>query len=125
MLYLHLLLGTDRARLLYAWPFFNIYTAFGVVFVFDYRSHVCRTLQLSDHSFSSQVGGHDVETAAEAGGYYRLAFGGEETTCIGYHATEDTVQASGRGVLGLPEYHASEAFGVAYARESGFCCYGL
>lgn len=41
-----------------------------------------------------QVRGHNVETSAEVEGYYRLAFGGEETSCIGYHATEDTVQAS-------------------------------
>eukprot|EP00752_Nemacystus_decipiens_P010621 g9459.t1 len=39
-----------------------------------------------------EVTGQNVETSAEAAGYYRLAFGGEETSCIGYHATEDTVQ---------------------------------
>lgn len=34
-----------------------------------------------------------METSAKAGGYYRLAFGGEQTSCIGYHATEENVQA--------------------------------
>jgi len=43
---------------------------------------------------AGKVSGQDVETSDDAGGYYRLAFGGEETACIGYHATEDAVKAS-------------------------------
>ncbi len=39
-----------------------------------------------------------METPDEADGYYRLAFGGEETACIDYHATGDVVQASTEGV---------------------------
>lgn len=53
-----------------------------------------------------QVSGQDVETSVEAGGYYRLAFGAEETTCISYHATEDAVQASRKEYTEL-----TEAFG--------------
>lgn len=41
-----------------------------------------------------KVTGQDVETFAGSAGYYRLAFGGEETSCIGYHASEETVEAS-------------------------------
>lgn len=59
------------------------------------------------HSILIQVDGQDVETSAEAGGYYRLAFGGEQTNCIGYHASEDTVQASREeGVHGFTEDNA-------------------
>lgn len=64
----------------------------------------------------TQVGGQDVETSAEAGGYYRLAFGGEETTCIGYHATEDIVQAS------REEYTESQK--VMPPKSSGACIFG-
>ncbi|CBJ49166.1 hypothetical protein Esi_0207_0025 [Ectocarpus siliculosus] len=39
-----------------------------------------------------EVTGQDVETFAGRAGYYRLAFGGEETSCIGYHASEETVE---------------------------------
>lgn len=47
---------------------------------------------------SEKVTGQDVETSAGRAGYYRLAFGGEETSCIGYHASEETVEASTEGV---------------------------
>ncbi|CAM9983877.1 unnamed protein product, partial [Ectocarpus fasciculatus] len=40
-----------------------------------------------------EVTGQDVETSAGRAGYYRLAFGGEETSCIGYHASEETQEA--------------------------------
>lgn len=35
-----------------------------------------------------------MEDSSQKAGYYRLAFGGEETSCIGYHASEINVQAS-------------------------------
>lgn len=44
-----------------------------------------------------------METPDEAGGYYRLAFGGEETTCLDYHATGDVVQASGERTKAGPK----------------------
>lgn len=37
--------------------------------------------------------GQDVEFASERGGYYRLAFGGEKTRCIGYHASDKILEA--------------------------------
>lgn len=35
-----------------------------------------------------------MESSTGVGGYYRLAFGGEETECIGYHASSDSLQVS-------------------------------
>lgn len=40
-----------------------------------------------------QVTGRDTEGVRGGKGYYRLALAGEETECIGYHATPGEVQA--------------------------------
>lgn len=46
---------------------------------------------------SRKVTGQDVELPVEKEGYYRLAFGGEETGCIDYHSSENSLQANGNG----------------------------
>ncbi|CAM9742517.1 unnamed protein product, partial [Scytosiphon promiscuus] len=50
-----------------------------------------------------EVTGQDSKSITGTGGFYRLAFGGDETSCIDYHASADTLQAALEDIISIEE----------------------